>query len=59
MEANKLRQSYKDELIKVGVEPYRAEQAAQTLTRDELQMIGDIWSEWAALFYKIEREIIR
>ncbi len=47
METEKLRQSYKKQLIRAGVDSHKAEQAIKNLTREELQLIRDIWSEWA------------
>jgi hypothetical protein len=42
-----LKQSYKEQLIKAGVEPHKALQAAEKVTREELNLIGEIWTEWA------------
>ncbi len=47
METEKLKQSYKKQLIRAGVDSYKAEQAVKNLTREELQLIREIWSEWA------------
>jgi len=47
MTAEKLKRSYQKQLIKAGVEPQRATQAATTMTLEELRLIGEIWQEWA------------
>lgn len=52
----KLKQAYRQELVKVGVHPLRAEQTAKILSLDELKFIGDIWPTWADVFTQIERE---
>ena len=52
MEAEMLKQSYKQQLVKAGVDFHRAEQAANILTWEELQLISEIWPEWAAAFYE-------
>jgi hypothetical protein len=46
---NYLRYSYRDELIKAGVPPAKAEQAARSITTQELILIGEIWGQWAAI----------
>jgi hypothetical protein len=54
MKAEKLEHSYKDQLVKAGVAPRKAEQAAKILTSEQLQLIGKIWPEWAAIFSQAE-----
>jgi hypothetical protein len=49
---NHLRYSYREELIKAGVCPTKAEQAAQAVTSQELILIGEIWGQWAAVLSK-------
>ena len=56
MKAEMLKQSYKQQLVKAGVDFYRAEQAANILTWEELQLISEIWPEWAAAFSQTECE---
>lgn len=56
MDLLRMKQSYREQLVKVGVHPLKAEQAAKTLSAQELQMIGDIWPEWATIFAKTEQE---
>lgn len=56
MKTEKLEQSYKDQLVKAGVDFHRAEQAAKILSREELKLIGEIWPEWAAVFFLAEGE---
>jgi hypothetical protein len=46
---NDLRYSYRDELIKAGVSPQKAEQAARAVTSQELILIGEIWGQWATI----------
>ncbi|MGK7877109.1 MAG: hypothetical protein AB4426_28595 [Xenococcaceae cyanobacterium] len=58
MKSNKLEWAYREQLVKAGVKPQKAEQAAKTLTEEELQLISEIWSDWAVIFYQIEREIL-
>lgn len=58
MKTEKLEQSYKEQLVRVGVDPHRAEQAARLLTREELQLISEIWPGWAAVFPQAENEIL-
>lgn len=53
LKTEKLEQSYKNQLVKVGVDFQKAEQAAKTLTGEELLLISEIWPEWAAVFSKI------
>jgi hypothetical protein len=48
MEIEMLMQSYKHQLVKAGVEFHRAEQAAKILTWEDLQLVSEIWPEWAA-----------
>jgi len=50
MKTQKLENSYKDQLVKAGVAPHRAEQAAKNLTKEQLQLISEIWPEWAFAF---------
>ncbi len=47
METEKLKQSYKMQLLRAGVNSHKAEQAIKNLTKEELQLIREIWSEWA------------
>jgi|GEM_PF-3323754 len=48
METEKLmKQSYKEQLIKAGVAPWKAEQAIKNLTIKELKFIREIWLDWA------------
>ena len=49
METEKLKQSYKNQLVRAGVDSHKAEQAVKNLTREELQLIREIWSEWAVV----------
>lgn len=50
----KLQKAYKTQLIQAGVNSHRAEQASSTLTRSDLQLICEIWPEWAAIFWQTE-----
>jgi len=58
MTTEKLKQSYKEQLVRVGVDPHKAEQAAKLLTGEELQMISEIWPGWAAVFPQVENELL-
>lgn len=57
MDTEKLKQSYKKQLLKAGVDPHKAEQAAMNLTREELKLIHQIWPEWAAALPRAENQI--
>lgn len=57
MKTEKLEQSYKNQLVKAGVAPPRAEQAAKILTSEQLQLISEIWPEWAATFSQAKFKI--
>ena len=50
MKPEKLEQSYKHLLVKAGVDFHKAEQAAKILTKEELQLISDIWPAWGIAF---------
>ena len=56
MQAEVLKQSYKQQLVKAGVDFHRAEQAANILTWEDLQLISEIWPEWAATCSQTECE---
>jgi exopolysaccharide biosynthesis polyprenyl glycosylphosphotransferase len=56
MDLLRLKQCYQEQLIKVGVHPQKAEQAAKALSIDELRFIGDIWPDWANIFSETEPE---
>jgi hypothetical protein len=58
MKAKNLEQLYIDQLIKAGVSAAKAEQAARMLTREQLQLISEIWSDWATAFSQIEEETL-
>lgn len=55
METEKLKQAYRDQLIQMGVNFNKATQASEELTRNELQLIGEIWPEWASAYLQVER----
>ncbi len=57
MEIEKLKQSYKNQLLKAGVDAHRAEQAIKNMTREELQLIREIWSEWTVVLPQTENEV--
>jgi hypothetical protein len=44
-----LQNSYRNELIKAGVSPQKAEQAAMSMSSEELIMIAEIWAQWAVV----------
>lgn len=43
---NQLEQFYCNELIKAGVDPHKATQAAKSMSEKELLLIGEIWEQW-------------
>ena len=49
LKTEKLEQSYKDQLVKVGVDFQRAEQASKVLTSEQLLLVSEIWPEWATV----------
>ncbi len=56
MSVKNLNQLYCEQLLKVGVTPQKAEYAAKILTREELQLIREVWSEWATTVSQVEAE---
>ncbi len=56
IDTEKLKQSYKNQLIKAGVDLHKAERVAINLTREELQLIHEIWPEWAAVLARTEAQ---
>jgi len=58
MEVEELKQSYKNQLIKVGVDLNKAEQAINNLKDEELQLIREIWSDWTTVLPQTENEIL-
>ncbi|MDJ0582734.1 MAG: hypothetical protein AB4060_14900 [Crocosphaera sp.] len=46
MTCEQLQKSYQQQLVKAGVCQKKAEQAAKTLTVQQLQIIGEIWQDW-------------
>ncbi len=50
MTCEQLQQSYQQQLVKAGVSQHKAEQAARTLSRQELQIISEIWQDWGKVF---------
>lgn len=49
MQYEKLQKSYQEHLVKAGVCPQKAEQAASSLSIQELQIISEIWTDWGSL----------
>lgn len=47
LKTNQLEHSYCHELIKAGVDPNKAAQAAKRMTETELLLIAEIWEQWA------------
>lgn len=45
METEKLKQSYKNQLVKAGVDSHTAEQAVKNMSGTDLQLIREVWSE--------------
>ncbi|MBV9385097.1 MAG: hypothetical protein JOZ78_01580 [Chroococcidiopsidaceae cyanobacterium CP_BM_ER_R8_30] len=54
MEIERLKQSYKNQLVKAGVDIRRAEQVVRTVTQEELQLILEILPERALVLEKKE-----
>lgn len=52
LEFTNLQQSYYHELIKAGVCPKKAQQAAMSMSNEELKMIAEIWIQWAVVLDK-------
>lgn len=52
LEFTDLQHSYYNELIKAGVCPKKAQQAAMSMSREELKMIAEIWLQWAVVLNK-------
>ena len=46
MDTKKLKQLYKNQLLRVGIDARKAERAAKNLTREELKLIHEIWPAW-------------
>ncbi len=57
MQYDKIQQSYQEQLIKAGVCPQKAEQAAKSLSIEELALIGEIWLDWGSLFTQAQISI--
>ena len=56
MKPKQIKQFYKEQLIKKGVDCQKAELAASNLTNlttDELRIISEIWSEWGLIFQQL------
>lgn len=53
MTCEKLQQSYQQQLVKAGVSQQKAEQAAKTLSVQELQIIGEIWQDWGKVVGRV------
>lgn len=56
LKTEKLEQSYKNQLVKVGVDFQRAEQAARALSGEELLLVSEIWPEWATVFSQVDKD---
>ena len=48
MELNQLPRSYYAQLLKAGVAPDKARLAASSLSKEQLNLIREIWSDWSA-----------
>ncbi len=60
MKSDQLKQAYKEQLLRAGVEPHKAEQAANTVSsmnKQELQLLSDIWSDWAVAYSQTEHKL--
>ena len=50
---SELKQIYQAELIKVGVSRHKAEKAAQNITLEQLNLIAEVWLDWAKILNSI------
>lgn len=57
MEINHFIECYREQLIKAGVEPLKAEEASKNINQDQLRIISEIWSEWAHVFSQLESNL--
>lgn len=57
MNIYELKKSYKDQLLKAGVDSEKAGEAAENLSFEELLLIREIWQDWSILFSEIEQII--
>ncbi|ACK72962.1 hypothetical protein PCC7424_4600 [Gloeothece citriformis PCC 7424] len=57
VEIHKLIKSYREQLIKSGVDPSKAEKASQNLDQEKLRIISEIWSEWATTVSQLESTV--
>ncbi|MDJ0598806.1 MAG: hypothetical protein QNJ37_08215 [Crocosphaera sp.] len=53
MTCEQLQKSYQQQLVKAGVSQKKAEQAAKTLSVQELQIIGEIWQDWGKVVARL------
>ncbi len=58
MTFDKLQQTYQEQLVKAGVSPQKAEQAAKGLSLRELQLISEIWQDWGDVFSRINLRLL-
>ena len=58
MEVEELKQFYKKQLLKAGVDFHQAEQAINHIEDEEVQLIREIWADWTAVFSQAENEIL-
>ncbi len=49
MELSQLQRSYYQQLLKAGVTSERAFKAARSLTKEQLLIISEIWSDWSKI----------
>ncbi len=53
-----LKQFYSEYLVKVGISPYRAEEAARNLSGEQLRLISEICPVSAAAFPFLQAETL-
>ena len=56
MDLLKLRQEYKNQLIRVGISPNRANKVATKLSLEELRLISDIWPDFNNMFTQLGKK---
>jgi hypothetical protein len=52
MHLQNLQDSYRDLLVKAGVNCRKAETISKDLTLDDLRIICDIWPEWENIYLR-------
>lgn len=56
MEINLIKQSYKNQLVRAGVDHHKAEKAVEDMTSEDLQLIQEVWSDWVLVSHQTEND---